>query len=956
MSQVSSNPARRATVFISYHRVTGKAFVEQLQPALTLAGHEHWIDTIDIKGGDEWINEIVAGISRADALLVVVTPEAMRSVWVRREIEFAEQKKKRIIPCLLQPITPEDFFRLNNYQGVSFAGRDFDTSFVDLSRALQAIPLATTANSLPTQRAAELAYLDRLKLEELINTDKYTPLSGASQQQMRPAEMRAVFELLPLRLGKAAKEPHALAEPRRFENAVDEILKLRRAVLLGEPGAGKTTTLWKLAAELVERARQDATAPLPLLIRLGRWTGAEQALPDFIAGQLGELGAHLDTLLKTKRAALLLDGLNELPAAQHALKYPLVQQFIEQSARQHSQLLAVVSCRALDYTIDLKCDRINITPLDPLRIREFVTRYLGEEQGEALFWKLAGEEARQQLARFTQKFADKLAEPERVFWIEQQLPTGLYWGYEWQAKEHNDNSYWQRWLQQREQPSSLMVLARNPYMLLMLASVYAEEQTLPTNRGELFRLFVETLLQRERIPEAEQQPLTAGLAQVAYEMQMRRASNDQDGGALTVLPKAAVLPLLGERLLYLAGCASLLGIGDEVRFTHQLLQEYFAAKYMDLEIAAGRLRAADLWPAARWWERNNWEEAAILLAGLYSDDCTPVVDWLADAQPELAAQCINRSGARLALATRERLRAKWLPRLTDVQREPNAQASAAIGRALGDTGLDNRPGVGSRADGLPDIAWVEIPGGAFQYGAEKQAADEAWFAPAKPQKLTLPTFWMSRYPITYLQFRVFQVDPAGYHDPRWWAGLAADETDRQPLEQAFMFANHPRDTVNWYEAVAFCRWLSWRWGGGYDLRKIDEWKVRLPTEYEWEKAARGMDGRLYPYGNKFDAAKGNVRETGIRQSSAVGIFPNGASPYGVEEMSGNVWEWCLSDYDKPQLEARKEKLTTDKRRVLRGGSWLDYDDGARAVFRDGYAPGNRFSYIGFRVVVGVPPS
>ncbi len=264
---VTTDP-RRSTVFISYHRESGTEFAQRLIPALNHAGHGHWLDTIDIKGGDEWIAAIVEGINRADALVVLVTAEALRSRWVLREIWFAEEKAKRIIPCLLQPAAPEDFFRLSNYQGVNFAGREFDRAFDELLRAL---PAAAPAPSPPpaAQRELEAAYLDRLRLEELVNTDKYTPLGGASQQQTRQAEMRAVFELMPLRVGKAA---HTAQAPRKFENAVAEILKLRRAVLLGEPGGGKTTTIWKLAAELAERARQDAKEPIPLLIRLGRWT------------------------------------------------------------------------------------------------------------------------------------------------------------------------------------------------------------------------------------------------------------------------------------------------------------------------------------------------------------------------------------------------------------------------------------------------------------------------------------------------------------------------------------------------------------------------------------------------------------------------------------------------------------------------------------------------------------
>src|SRR5690606_26669901 len=130
------------------------------------------------------------------------------------------------------------------------------------------------------------------------------------------------------------------------------------------------------------------------------------------------------------------------------------------------------------------------------------------------------------------------------------------------------------------------------------------------------------------------------------------------------------------------------------------------------------------------------------------------------------------------------------------------------------------------------------------------------------------------------QFAAFVEDPEGYYNPqaRWFEGLAADENDKQLQESTFSASNHPREMVNWYEAVAFCRWLSWRLGGSYALDNVEAWQVRLPTEEEWEKAARGRDGRIYPYGDKFDAAKGNTRETGIGQTIAVGIFPNGASP------------------------------------------------------------------------------
>jgi formylglycine-generating enzyme required for sulfatase activity len=944
---------RCPTVFLSYSH-QDKDFAQRLITDLRAAGHACWIDTSSIRGGEEWILAISDGIINSYAMVVIVTLEALQSRWVRKELAWAESNNRLIIPLMLEDVFKEPlFFLLANYQAVTCFGGDYAAALQKLLAALPSPVLpaieaddsqesapapqpATVSASRSVPRALELAYLERLRFEELLSTEKYTPLGGTAQQQVKRAEMRAIFELLPM-----GKDRQLLHETHRFENAVEEILTIRRAVLLGEPGGGKTTTIWKLAADLVATAIQDRQAPLPLLIRLGRWTEAEQSLPEFIASQLGDLGAHLDVLLHEQRAALLLDGLNELPASQHAEKYPQVQRFIAQ----HPKLLAIVSCRELDYTLDLGFDRINITPLDPLRIREFAGRYLGEEKGEALFWRLAGGAEVQAVWEVWQKAGASFD----LFWTAPDIPKENPNVYGATTGQHDN-----LWREKVRSTHTLMELARNPYMLLMLTSVYAEQGTLPDNRGELFQLFVQTLLRRERIPAEEQTPLTDALARVAYEMQIRRAQDEQ-GDALTVLTKDEVTPWLDERLLYLAGSASILSIGEQVRFTHQLLQEYFAAKYMDNEMRTGRLHATDIWPPERWWQRTNWEEAAILLAGLYSDDCTPVVEWLAEANPEVAAQCITRSGAALSPACRERLRALWLPRLTDLQHEPEPQARAAVGRALGQTGLDNRKGLGIRdvrGVTLPDIDWIEIPEGKFQYGK----ANDTYTA--EPQTLFLPTFYLSRYPVTYVQFQTFLDDPEGFANPQWFAGLAASEYERRMEEQYFKFANHPREMVNWYQAIAFCRWFSSRLGSGYELNKVDEWAVRLPTEFEWEKAARGIDGRLYPYQGDYDPAKGNTRDTKIKQTNAVGIFPHGASPYGVQEMSGNVWEWCLSNYDKPAPEARKENLRNEANRVLRGGSWILFNDLARAVSRHiNFPPSDRYNGFGFRVsCAGRPPS
>jgi formylglycine-generating enzyme required for sulfatase activity len=267
---------------------------------------------------------------------------------------------------------------------------------------------------------------------------------------------------------------------------------------------------------------------------------------------------------------------------------------------------------------------------------------------------------------------------------------------------------------------------------------------------------------------------------------------------------------------------------------------------------------------------------------------------------------------------------------------------------------DTRAGVGCRGDGLPDIDWVEIP------ECDEQGRREFIYQQGKRRRE--PTFWMARYPVTYGQFQAFLDAKDGFANAAWWQGLAASKEDKaEPGNQAFKFWNHPRERVSWYDAIAFCRWLTAIAQADPTLlppalRGRTDWRITLPTEWQWEKAARGFDGRRYPWGNEYTSGSANINETYpnvgphyLQKTSAVGMYVANHSHFGVMELSGNVWEWCLNEYHNPD----HIQETGDATRVMRGGSWGDFANDASALFRFNDLGDFRNYDYGFRCVVVV---
>jgi formylglycine-generating enzyme required for sulfatase activity len=161
-------------------------------------------------------------------------------------------------------------------------------------------------------------------------------------------------------------------------------------------------------------------------------------------------------------------------------------------------------------------------------------------------------------------------------------------------------------------------------------------------------------------------------------------------------------------------------------------------------------------------------------------------------------------------------------------------------------------------------------------------------------------------------------------------------------------ADHPVVNVSWHDALGYVQWLAERTGKPY----------RLPTEAEWEKAARGQEGWLWPWGNDWDPARVNCKPDGLGRTSARGQYsPAGDSPYGCADMAGNVWEWCSSS-DRPYpylVEDGRENPLGNERRILRGGSWYnDTPNYARCAYRGRSHPNSTEVYLGFRVAKDSP--
>lgn len=745
-------------------------------------------------------------------------------------------------------------------------------------------------------------------------------------------------------------------------SALEELNRSQRLVLLGAPGSGKSTFVNILAlcmaGDLLDSASTNLkllTSPLPggrdregsqrwdhgplLPVRVVLRDFAAMGLPrlgvpatawhlwEFIRSALKDAGLAesfplVKKTLQGKGGLLLLDGLDEVPEAESRRDQirRAVESFVEGLGKDCHVLLTsrTYAYRNQDWTLR-GFEDAELAPFDDSQIKRFVSLWYSHM---ATLGRVKAEEAEGRATR-----------------LQQAIFTS----------------------------QRLQGLAKRPLLLTLMASLHAwRGGSLPERREELYADAVELLLdswERQRLRvnakgeyellqpslaewlKVDQQKVRQILDELAFEI--HNAQVDSKGTAdlpeeklvgrllyVSRNPEANPKQLV-EYLSQRSGLLEARGVGV-YSFPHRTFQEYLAACHLTGESFPKQVAELGRTGLGRWRE-------VVLLAGAKAARGSTASIWqlvealcwreaddpscdLADAWgAHLAGQVVVESAnlAEIAEWNRpklERLR-RWLvrflrdERLTAVERALAGESLARLG--------DPRPEV-MTVDGME---LREVPAGKFWMGeADKRHEVEHPYS-----------FRMARFPVTVAQFR--EAVDSGAVKLKNSGGLGRPE-------------NHPITVVSWYEAHSFCAWLTRRWREEGRIGR--NWEVRLPTEAEWEKAARGTESREYPWGDKFEAESANAGETGIGRPSTVGCFPGGESPFHCEEMSGNVWEWTLSPYQgyPYRLRDRREvvKENSEERRGVRGGAFFNSSRDVRCAYRSWDVPDAQSANMGFRVV------
>lgn len=769
-------------------------------------------------------------------------------------------------------------------------------------------------------------------------------------------------------------------------------------VVVGGPGSGKTTFLKRLGFALVQYHQGGAPSDVNLTSLL-----AERPFPIFL--RVAALTKYFDTSsqAQAQQHAMQTDAPPQQDDAARWLPYVLGKRSADEywgldEAFFRDQLEA--GCTVLIDGLDEASDR---------RVRERVSRLIEK-------WRTTFNRCRFVVTSRPTAYRDQVvlagfAEARIDPLSTEAVNTFLT---KWCGRLHHDEQMRKRHLDELLEAlhvrPEIRRMARNPVMLTALAVVHWNEKRLPEQRAELYEAIIRWLSRaREQRPGRETAERTVVLLQtLALEMQQvpqgrlvqvtqRWATetlargfaspeelamldqSDADEGQPNQSPpaKRQILRRLiekAESFLHAEEIDSgiIVGRGNELAFWHLTFQEYLAARAIAAEVEEGQqeiLFSTDLNRTSRLFQ-SEWREMVTLLAGtLYEQgvakvdklitqiiDCSqrstsagrtgtkansPIVS-LADQ-----ARCVGLIGLieRDLTPVDYRVKDGRYPAIlqsvqaifdpTRYQQVP-VQERIAAGDALGQAG-------DLRLNRRSEAYWVTIPGETYWLGAQKTDSAgrnydaEAYGDEGPVHQVQLDSFQIAKYPLTVGEYREF-IDNGGYEDEQCWkAGGFSRFSSPAGWDTQQDYLSRPVVGVSWYEAQAFCSWSG---------------RYRLPTEAEWEAAARGREGRRYPWGNTDPQPNQINFQAKIGHPTPVGIFPGGSTPEGLVDMAGNVWEWCADarrDYGR-KSERHPRGPSQVGSRVIRGGSWDFHARSVRCAYRLVYSVVYRDGRLGFRLV------
>lgn len=830
-------------------------------------------------------------------------------------------------------------------------------------------------------RRDEKSYLLSLIVQDryAVWATKFIPLAG--QMDVRPAlaklDMPIAFS--EFRLPREGEGPVARETTVPLNDITEALDKHRALVILGEPGAGKTTTLCKIAFESARALLSGKPGPVPLFVHLSQQKGREPF--DFIRAEWEQrVGSDCADVLAHGRVLLLADGINELPRGdERAEQLKAWREFTEDYGKANR---IIFSGRERDYSNELNLPRVRIEPLDDARIADYVHRNDADSLGEIL------DDPRTRLR--------EMARNPFNLWL-------LVWAWHCDQRGMDNHGRLLDWF---------------------VGELYTREEML-AHRGWLHR-------------DAQKQ----ALAHLAYTMQEQGYTLFPLKEARAVLPPAVEvngeeIVIKPADLFRFARAATLLdpALEPDVRFYHHLLQEYFAAIELLKRFGAGEDLSA-LWKCKRLvdempratvgqWDplpeppATGWEVTTILACGLAGDPAK-LIDVVRPHNPVLAGRCLDEAGLFTSVASLvPQVRTDLLADLyaPAVHLRARLQAGFTLGR-IGDPRFQPEIINGVKVI-VPQM--VRVLAGDYIIGSAENEPDA--LDDEKPQHpVRLAAFDIGRWPVTNAEYACF-MEAGGYTDKRYWTTEPAkqwlrgeaipisqfksflgfwqwlkstpdwreklqrrgrdvpDELEyyahlvhlnedefKAELTQSLSIKSRERPQywdnndfntlsqpvvgVTWFEAQAYCVWLSGVTGRVY----------RLPTEVEWEAAARGLSspckgegprGRIYPWGHDWDASRANTIEGRVLKPSPVGAYraAGGVGPFDAEDQSGNVWNWTSSLYLPYPYQFNKcEDAEAEGERSMRGGSWYDARSHPRCAYRGTSSPANFANDIGFRVM------